>query len=1460
MKQTIQNIFILFQKTAKIKSFGLLFFVYVLFGLNNTFADTNFEIKFIENKGQWDSEVLFKADIPNGHLFISKNCLTYYLIDKKAVHDHQHGQQVFSGNAQVVKVFFDGSNPKDLEIETHQTFGEKFNFFVGNQSTWRSGVRAYRQVILKNIYKGIDLEINSNGFSAKSNFIVKPFADPTQIKLRYVGADSLNIKNEDLVVSTWVGNILEKKPESFQRLKTSATKIYSAYQLNNNILTFRIGEYEKERELIIDPTLIFGTYVGAVSDNFGFCSAFDRNGNTFAGGTVYGAVFPRTTGRFQASFGGGNGSGGEFARDCIITKFSPDGTDMLWATFLGGSNNEEPHSMIGDSSGSLVIMGSTYSSNFPVSSAGYDRTFNGLSDIFVSKLSSDGTVLLGSTFLGGANRDGITGIEQSGYPTNNGVLCYNYSDWYRGEVIVDRFNNIYISSVTSSANVDLLPLPNALQPTYGGGVIDGLIAKFNSSLTNLNFCTYVGGSGDDACYAIIVDALNNLYVTGGTTSSNLPNTTSAFPYHGGVDGFILKTNSSGTVTPTTIYIGTSSYDQSYLIQENENGDIYVIGQTTGAISITPGVYGVANAKQFVKGFNRALTTEIVSTTFGKSATYPSLSPTAFVIDKCNRLYFSGWGGNTNAYNNPNVDNTLGLPTTTNAFQRTSDGSDFYLMILGDGLKELTYASFYGGSSSAEHVDGGTSHFDQNFTIYQTVCAGCWGNNDFPTTPNAWSNTNPSRNGFGGAGCNIGVFKFNLDASIYPPEFRDTILYVNAGDTLNFIANIFDKDNDSILVSASGLILQSGANPATFNMENRSKGLTQARLIWPTLCKDLLTDTFYVNLNLLDNACPISKTGSGKIKIVVLSPPILPPFPECLSSLTPSSVGVKWAAYTQKPNTFGYLKLMKSTNNSPFELIDTIANWQTNERLDLNAFNHRIIQTRYVLVGVNNCGFIGDSSRIINSIYEGDTIVNPGFLNANDSIIEFTQTDTLNATFTISDTDNKDSVFAELSGSLLEFKDLAIVKINDLGSATVTFRMTTDCNTKIASYVLYIKVRDNQCPQPREKTKVVRINILPIKNLPLPILQCPLKINNKTVKVVIPEVVTNKYFKKFKLIRYNSNNFPTTLGEYTSWNFEDSFMDSLALDNSKINYCYQLASTDICDKPADSSNRICIRMTDAIYPDKLTWNTVTVKNDQEVKLVWNKSNNDDKHFLNYNIYKMQDRNGNGFTYLNTVNSINDTTFTDTDVKVDDHSYCYKITNSNECGLESINNDSACSILLKGVSEKIVHTLTWQDYNYWTMGTQKFELLEANEYNRNFVNILPNNNKQMAFQDKIFDYQVGLYYYQIVAHQNPNIGNAISESNTIELMQAPYVYAPNAYTANGDNLNDVWKVEHAFVKEFNLKIYNRWGQLLFETNDKNKPFSLNLTNQLIANDVYVYIINYSGWTGEGNTLKGNFTVLK
>lgn len=1427
----------------------------------NCFPDNVSQIKFIENLGQWEVDVLFKADLPGGHIFVSKNCLTYYLIDKKAVHDHQHGMQQNYGKAQVVKVYFEGASMKSINIEANQPFAEYYNFFIGSKSNWKSNVRAFKQIILKNIYPGIDFELNSNGSSLKSNFIVQPFANPQLVKLKYVGADSVFLANGDLNINTWVGSIVEKRPVSYQRLKNITNNIFSEYKLTNNIVSFILGEYQKEKTLIIDPTLIFGTYVGSVSDNFGFCSAFDKDGNTYAGGSIYGANFPRTTGRFQANFAGGNGSGNEYARDCIIAKFSADGTNMIWASYLGGSNNEQPHSMTSDSSGGVIIMGSTYSNNFPTSLNGYDVTFNGMTDIFVTKLSSDGASLIGSTFLGGSKRDGIVGNEQLGYPSN-GILCYNYADCYRGEVIIDRFNNIYISSVTGSNNSDLFPLPNAFQPTYGGGASDGIVAKFNNSLSLLTFCSYFGGSGDDASYALIIDVLNNLYVTGGTTSSNLPFVGIGFGYKGGVDGYILKTNTSGSGTPNSIYIGTALYDQTYLIQVNDRGDVYVIGQTTGTINVTPGVYNVPNAKHFIKGFNRNLSSEIISTTFGKIANFPSLSPTAFVIDKCDRLYFSGWGGSVNSINNQNVDNTNGLPTTANAFQRTTDGSDFYLMILGDGLKDLTYASFYGGALSAEHVDGGTSHFDKNFTIYQTVCAGCWGNNDFPTTPGAWSNSNPGRNNKypGSAGCNIGVFKFNLDASIYPPNFRDTILYLNAGDSLSFLVNVFDKDGDSISVTANSMIFNPGVNPASFDIINRSKGLTQARLSWQTLCKDILIDTFEVELFLMDDACPLSKTGVGKIKIVVKSPPIPAPFPQCLSSITDNKVAVKWTPYASKPASFGYLKLLKSVNNLPFEAVDSTYDWQQMEIIDNKAFMHKTVQTKYALLGINACGIIGDTSRVSNSVFEGDTINDPGFFNVADSVINIFVTDTLNLKFYLADTDSKDSNFVSLSGSLLSMQNLTIDTINGIGFVQVLTKLITDCNTPIGSYFLYIKVRDNQCPQPREKTKTITVNILPISNLPLAVLTCPLKLNNNVVRVNLPYFSTNKYFKKYKLIQYNANSFGSVLANFNAHAIDTFFIDNLASNNGTINYCYQTVSLDICDNVIDSSNKVCLRSKDEIYPEKLTWHTVTVNNDVEVKLIWNKSTNHSNQFLNYNIYKMKDRNGSSFEYLTSINSINDTVYTDKNVLVDEHSYCYKVTNSNECGLESVQNDSACSILLKGISEKVKHTLVWQDFNYWTMGAQKYELLRADAYNKNFVNILPNSSKILVTQDINLDYQVGLYYYQVVAFQNPNIGNAKSESNTIELIQAPYVYVPNAYTANGDNLNDVWKAEHAFVKEFNLKIYNRWGQLLFETNDKNKPFSLNVTNQIIANDVYVYMINYSGWNGESKSLKGNFTVLK
>ena len=132
-----------------------------------------------------------------------------------------------------------------------------------------------------------------------------------------------------------------------------------------------------------------------------------------------------------------------------------------------------------------------------------------------------------------------------------------------------------------------------------------------------------------------------------------------------------------------------------------------------------------------------------------------IAPSAFLVSDCGQIYFSGWGGDVNLSGQSLSSNTTGLPTTPGTFQASTDGSDFYLMVLEPEATGLNYATFFGGGITAEHVDGGTSRFDKNGNVYQAVCAGCGGQDDFPTTPGAWSNTNNSFN------CNLGVFKFAL---------------------------------------------------------------------------------------------------------------------------------------------------------------------------------------------------------------------------------------------------------------------------------------------------------------------------------------------------------------------------------------------------------------------------------------------------------------------------------------------------------------------------------------------------------------------------------------------------------------------------------------------------------------------------------------------------------------------------
>ena len=226
-------------------------------------------------------------------------------------------------------------------------------------------------------------------------------------------------------------------------------------------------------------------------------------------------------------------------------------------------------------------------------------------------------------------------------------------------------------------------------------------------------------------------------------------------YGGAIDGFVVHLSPTGSAILQSSFLGTAGYDQAYFVQTDKYDNVYVYGQTSGSYPVTAGVYSTPNSGQFIHEMDPTLSKTVFSTMFGSGRGTPDIAPSAFLVDKCQNIYISGWGGILYGYNVP-TSSTNGLQVTPGAFQTTTTGADFYFMVLQKGGVALWYATFFGGPYSHEHVDGGTSRFDKNGIIYQAICESCGGYSDMPTTPGVWSATNKSPN------CNNALVKFQFD--------------------------------------------------------------------------------------------------------------------------------------------------------------------------------------------------------------------------------------------------------------------------------------------------------------------------------------------------------------------------------------------------------------------------------------------------------------------------------------------------------------------------------------------------------------------------------------------------------------------------------------------------------------------------------------------------------------------------
>ncbi len=742
---------------------------------------------FTENKNQWAKNIRYRAALDAGHLFLEDDKFTYLLLDPttgEQLHDCKHTKGCIVNDllfdAHAFEIVFTGANKNALKTGDCPSPSYR-NYFIGNDQTkWASNVQSYKEVWYQELYDGIDMLMYSTDAYIKYDFRVAPNANVQQIEMAYNGVEELLIKNGNLHVLNSVNNLVELAPYAYQYINGKETAIACEFKIVENTVNFVFPNgYDATQELVIDPVLVFSTYSGSTADNWGFTATYDNDGHLYAGGAAFGFGYPTTLGAFQTSFAGGN-------TDISITKFTPDGSGQIYATYIGGGNGSDlPHSLIVAPDGDLVILGTTSSSDYPTTSLAYDTSFNGGdatsasnisfndgSDIVVTKLNALGNGLSGSTFFGGGKNDGLNEAN---------ILNYNYADEARGEVFIDAAGRIYIASCTRSTNLPVSA--NALQLSLGGEQ-DGCVARFSSTLNTLQWCTYLGGSDNDAAYSVKIDNSGILYVCGGTSSSNFPTTSGLYStYRGGsADGFLAKISANGDDLIASTFLGTNQYDQSFFVELDEDNSVYTVGQTEGSYDITPGVYNNSNSGQYIHKLNNNINNTIFSTTFGRNDGDPDISPTAFLVDVCNRIYVSGWGGIINA-DQPG-STTVGLETTPDAYQSSTDGNDFYFYVLEEDAVGLNYASFFGGDGG-EHVDGGTSRFDKTGRIYQAVCAGCGGSNSFPTSAGAWSNTNNASN------CNVGSIKFSFDPPLVVAEaVAEPAVIGCAPFTVDFINNSY----------------------------------------------------------------------------------------------------------------------------------------------------------------------------------------------------------------------------------------------------------------------------------------------------------------------------------------------------------------------------------------------------------------------------------------------------------------------------------------------------------------------------------------------------------------------------------------------------------------------------------------------------------------------------------------------
>lgn len=675
--------------------------------------------QFVENKNQWAAPVHFRAEVPGGSVFLTATGLVYdwrSAADLQRAHDaaeaatrtHQPATDVMvRGHA--VFVDFVGASAA-VKSTGQQPLPTYHNYFTGNDpSRWASHVSLFEEVRYAGLYPSTDLRVyGTEKGSLKYDFIVQPGGQPAAIALRYRGTDGLQLQADGtLLVHTSVTDVVEQRPYAYQLVQGQRRQVPCRYRLTGNTLRYDFPQdYDHKQPLVIDPAVVACTYSGSTGQVWGAATGYDNAGNIYTAGFGQGAGYPVTPGAYQASSQG--------LTEVAISKLNPTGSQLLYATYLGGSAADEVRALRANNAGELYVLTSTNSINFPVTAGSYDASANGSFDLAVTHLNATGSALLGSTYLGGNSLEAPIELAVS----------------TAGVVVV---------GTTSSTNFPTTA--GAYDRALGG--TDLFVANLNASMTTLQWSTFLGGAvGVETSTAVQLESTGNVLVTGSTNSSDFPVTPGALRtvYAGPSDAFVSRLRADGGALLASTFFGSlNGADVITHVDTDAAGNVVVCGNTAGVLAATPGTLTTPNGRIFIAGLNNAFTAQRF---LAKPLNSATLAVQSFKLDGCGNIHLAG------------IDNGSGLPVL-NPLPNGTSGA-FYTTTLDATCSARVFASYYG--LIGQHVHTTSHRIDEQGRLYQSYCAG----SGFPTASTAYART--SRTG----GLDVLAFKIDQNASTGTP--------------------------------------------------------------------------------------------------------------------------------------------------------------------------------------------------------------------------------------------------------------------------------------------------------------------------------------------------------------------------------------------------------------------------------------------------------------------------------------------------------------------------------------------------------------------------------------------------------------------------------------------------------------------------------------------------------------------